>query len=488
MSTIWDSYDAQRREQYITSIQALGALSPLFRQKAEGSEDHTAFISSKYQETVFARFFQGKVVDKGNDPYDVMVPSPTEGKRDLVGIKTFLNSSSSMQKVMQFKSVANNEGWSQWITDKEYDRLIGRIASLRNQKLRSTQNLLAGAGLTPETAFENIFYHYLSPAKDGVVHVGETDYPFMDETDLSYTEPDESKRITAIFFTDGTHDFKYTPADSTLYMRFNHREKSPGGDIVHEFEVKHFEDPHAAIMRMLSHEFGIETTPADEESPAVDALLTEAVEVIEEEPEEYVVFPLFRLDKWGDTDAGEVDKKSGLNVRLGKSKNKGSNTPRPENEVEIRIPDAREFHEEHPYFFGTSSSGEGVSKLVRQNGKWKPFFDKDERTFKLTLTQSGVEMDAIITGDGNKQIMSKTSQKILGGWILSQVFQLAPYEMLTRDKLDELGLDGIKLIKLDEGHIGMEFIKVTNRDLEKLWPPEPEKFQELALVDEIEEE
>lgn len=487
MSTIWDSYDAQSRELYIKSIQALGALSPMFRQKSEESEDRTAFISSKYQETVFARFFNGKVVDRGNDPYDVMVPSPCEGKRDLVGIKTFLNSSSSMQKVMQFKKVANNEGWSQWIADKEYGRLIKRIATLRNQKLRSTQNLLAGAGHTPESAFENVFYHYLSPAKDGYVHVGEADYPFMDEGRLSYTEPDASNRVTAIFFTDGVHEFKYTPADSTLYMRFNHREKYPDGDIVDEFEVCHFEDPHAALMRMLENEFGANLPPVNEGLPAnVDFGV--ALETIEEEPEEYVVFPLFRLDKRGDTEAGEVDKKSGLNVRLANPKNKGSNLPRPVNEVEIRIPEAREFHETYPFFFGATATGEPKSKLHRAGKEWKADFNIDQRTFKLTLTQSGVQMEALITGSSNKQIMSKDSQEILGSWILSQVFQLAPYERLTRDKLDELGLDGIKLIRLDEGHIGMEFIKVSDKDLRHLWPKEPEKFQELALIEESEEE
>lgn len=514
------------------AIQALGSLSSMFRQKSDDSEDQTAYISSKYQETVFARFFGGVVVDRGNDPYDVMIPSSSAGKRDLVGIKTFLNSSSSMQKIMQFKSVSMKEGWSTWIKNREYQRLIARISSIRNQKLRSTQSILAGVGSTPEAEFQNIYYHYLSPSKDGIVYIGESDYSFMDEDNLTFTPPDESKRIASVFFSDGKHEYKFTPADSTLYMRFMHtKSSSHGGEIVDDFIVRQITDPHAALLRLLDEEVPATPTPKTSvrddirspgisrsqrsttarkrsatQSPQPDSPLSVPVEhsslrqtevkELREDPkvslslesplqdqttDEVFVFPLFRLTTHGGTQAGEVDPKSGLNVRLGAPKNKGTETRRPVNEVEIKIPDAHSFHTKHPEFFGINKSGRGISELRKVNGKWKSIYpNKDDRTFNLTLTQSGVSMDAIITGDGNKQIMSKHSQQALGSWILSQVFQLAPYERLNRAKLDELDIDCIRLSRLDNLSIGLEFIKATDNDLVNLWPAQPEEFTLLA--------
>jgi len=542
VTTIWQQYNSDSREQYVAAIKALGSLSPLFRQKADGTADHTAYISSKYQETAFARFFNGSVVDKGNDPYDVMVPSPVSGKRDLVGIKTFLNSSSSMQKIMQFKSVATTEGWTAWIKDGEYQKLIARIAELRNQKLRSTQNLLAGAGIKPEEAFANIFYHYLSPLKDGRVYVGESDYSFMDESNLSFSTPNESKRVSSLQFSDGKNDYKYTPADSTLYMRFVHTKRFDiGGDIVDEFAVKQLPDPHASLIRLIQDDvaellplepeekLGSQKQPDNETDPqsmVEQAYIPEVSEMTdldtgiipvvpatvapkarmkgkphssrtiagenipsEAKPEATVIFPIFRLTEYGDTPAGEVDSKSGLNVRLGAPKNKGTDTKRPVNEVEIKIPDPRKFYEEFPDFFGVNDGGVPISKLQKIGTKWKTAFeDKDDRTFDLVLRQSGQEMEAILTGDGNKQLMSKHRQVILGGWILSQVFQLGEYERLDRNKLDQLEIDSIKLTRLGNRRVGMEFIKATDEDLEYLWPPRQDLFRELWTPPAVDEE
>lgn len=135
--SVWASYHSDYRNEYINSIKAMGALSPLFRQKSNDPSDKTTYISSKYQENAFAQSFKGEVIDKGNEPYDIRIPSATSGKFDLVGIKTFLFASSSLQKVMQFKSIANEENWNLLIANGQLSEVMLRIAQVRNKKLRA---------------------------------------------------------------------------------------------------------------------------------------------------------------------------------------------------------------------------------------------------------------------------------------------------------------------------------------------------------------
>ena len=517
----WVTYNPENKLTYVNAIQALGSISSLFRQKSDDPTNLTTYISSKYQETAFARSFGGKIVDRGNDPYDVMIASDLHGKYDLVGIKTFLNSSSRMQKIMQFKAVANDEGWPSWISNLEFEKLIRRISAIRNQKLMSTQSALAGPHQSISHVFNRFYYHYLSPAKDGTVYVGETSYDLIDESALTFEPPSAGQKMTSLWFSDGRHEYKYTPADSTLYMEFKHREfAADGGDLVDEFYVQEVQDPYDFLLRAVRDEIGeaglliARQLPALQGSRTQDPSKAEQIEV--ELPERrlveldlgqfaaggeagsktfesaqssriadvmtppYVVFPLFRLTRYRDVRAGEVNPRSGLNVRLGAPKNRDSSTPRPKNEVEIQIPKARRFHEEFPEFFGVSDNGTRVSKAGRDGRSAKLLLDEDQRTFKLVLTSSNVSMEGLLTGDHGKQIMSRHSQEILGSWILDQVFQLGDYEMLTRGKLDALGLDGIKLSRLGNREIGLDFVKVQEEDLEFLWPREAELFTELA--------
>ncbi len=63
------------------------------------------------------------------------------------------------------------------------------------------------------------------------------------------------------------------------------------------------------------------------------------------------------------------------------------------------------------------------------------------------------------------KIESIDSQSILGEWILRKVFQLDEYEPLTRRRLDEIGINGIRLYKLEgspEVHFQFILIDDTN--------------------------
>ena len=54
-------------------------------------------------------------------------------------------------------------------------------------------------------------------------------------------------------------------------------------------------------------------------------------------------------------------------------------------------------------------------------------------------------------------------KQILGEWILRGVFQLKPREILTKQKLIEVGINGIRLYKFKDNKrgIGIEFIWIN---------------------------
>lgn len=509
MPSVWNDLNPRERENYTNAIKAIAMLAPLFRQKAIDEDNKTAYIPSKFQETVFAKYFHGTVVDRGNEPYDVMLPSTLPHKSDLVGIKTFLFSSSSMQKVMQFKSIAISENWAgEYLEKGDYLGLAKRISTIRNNRLKSTQAQLAGAGKTAEEVFGNIYYHFLSPAKDGAVHVGETEYTFTDVENIEVDTPGtDAKSFT---FTDGKHFFKYTPADSTLYMKFEHnKSKAEDGDIVDQFTTEPSEEPFELLFNLLGTKatearaesntifYPQEATPAgagsverlkpDSSEARTDKQfdLDKNLELATDEElapsKTCVVFPIFNLSRRGGVLPGQVPPKSGFNVRLGAPKNKGSDTRRPRHEMYLPVPQSKKFHAEYPDFFG-DINGAPVSTL-NEDGSYLHTGNRD-RSFKLTLIPSGVTLTAYLTGDNLKQIMSIDRQTDLGPWILEGVFQLADYELLDRKKLDELNLDCVRYTRLGNRHVGVEFIKATDEDLHNLWPRQMDEFLALKSVQE----
>lgn len=89
---------------------------------------------------------------------------------------------------------------------------------------------------------------------------------------------------------------------------------------------------------------------------------------------------------------------------------------------------------------------------------------KEERTFKLRFLPSGDVINAYINQEAGKAIQSTDKQEILGNWILRGVFQLKEREVLTGQRLNELEINGIRLIKFKNGEIGIEFIWIDTEN------------------------
>jgi hypothetical protein len=140
--------------------------------------------------------------------------------------------------------------------------------------------------------------------------------------------------------------------------------------------------------------------------------------------------------------------KLSLNAWNGASKNKGSNTPRPLNEVYIPIP--REFHKKHPGFFT-----ENIFEFEKNKELYGGSNDKPEVRFHLQLP-NGKRIPSLVTQSNMKSLQSGSNteydengkrygQSALGQWLLIDVLGLKERKKVTRDWLKMKGTDSVRL-------------------------------------------
>lgn len=417
--SIWEQYSKEQRNEYIQFLQVYGALSNLFRQK---QGDLIPYLDSKFQETVFARIFNCQNVDIGNTPHDVL--SIFGGNRIGIGLKTWMGSKPSFQKVMQLKR------YQKEINEYHKDLLsmAFKISEIKNERMRSDYERL---GLSED---KNI-YHYVTRDK-GLFTINESAYPLINLNKIKILNSSTS----AFSWTDGNKEYKYTFGDSQIHQKFD--SKKYNSLILNQFDVKIIDDPFTFLLKAY---FEIIENSKYVEPDIVEAYL-----------------PLYSYQ------SKEVGDKSGLNAWNGAPKNKGSDKPRPLNEVYIPVP--KEFHYKHPDFFTKN-----IFKTIEEREIYKKNKDKrPEIRFHLRLP-NGKEIPALITGDNMKNFQSgskterdeygkKYGQDALGQWLLIEVLGLKERKKVTREWLQKKGTDSVRLWrkKDDYSTINIDFAPIDS--------------------------
>jgi len=143
--SVWEKYTKEQQDEYKKFLQVYGSLSNLFRQK---HGEPIPYLDSKFQETIYARVFSSENVDIGNTPHDIL--SVFGSERIGIGLKTWMNSTPSYQKVMQLKRYKDD------IMLHEHNpyEMVYVISSIKNKRMKSDYNRL---GLDENS---NI-YHYI---------------------------------------------------------------------------------------------------------------------------------------------------------------------------------------------------------------------------------------------------------------------------------------------------------------------------------------
>lgn len=397
--SVWEQYSSEQRSEYIRFLQVYGALSNLFRQKQGESVPH---LDSKFQETIFAKIFNCQNVDIGNTPHDVL--SVFGDKRIGIGLKTWMASKPSFQKVMQLKRYQKEI--NEFQDDKE--ALAYKVSEIKNERMTSDYERL---GLS-ET--ENI-YHYVTRDK-GVFNIHECAYPLIDISNLRIIDSTNS----ALTWTDGLKDYKYTYGDSQIWQKFDAGKADTL--LLNRFDIKIIDDPFSFLLQAYVN-------------------LTESVHEDKDKDDFVEVYlPLYSYK------TNEVEEKSGLNAWNAASKNKGSNKPRPLNEVYIPVP--KEFHYKFRNFFCNN-----ILDVIEARKGDKT--NRPEVRFHLQLP-NGKIIPALLTGDNLKNFQSGSStehdqfgnlygQSALGQWLLVDVLGLKDRTLVTKEWLEMKGTDSIRL-------------------------------------------
>jgi len=431
--SIWEQFSKDQRDEYVKFLQVYGALSNLFRQK---QGDLIPYLDSKFQETVFTKIFNGKNVDIGNTPHDVL--SVFGDQRIGIGLKTWMGSKPSFQKVMQIKRHQND--LIQYRNDPY--SLAYKISEKKNEIMKRDYDRL---GLSED---KNI-YHYVTRDK-GIFTINECAYPLIDIDKLNNFRPTDS----SLSWSDGSRDYKYTFGDSQIWQRFDSNNYNTL--ILNKFDVKIIEDPFSFLLKAYFNLI--------EDSKVATTEIVEAY------------LPLYSYE------TKEVEEKSGLNAWNGAPKTKGSTTLRPLNEVYIPVP--IDFHKKYPNFF-TKNILEFFKTRKKHDGAKN---EKPELRFYLQLP-NGKRIPSLLTGDNMKNFQSGSNtehdengkrygQSALGQWLLVDVLGLKEREPVTREWLQKKGTDSIRLWREKDDYktINIDFAPVGS--FEKFMNDEPISLDE----------
>lgn len=417
--TVWSMYSNHQRESYKNFIKMYGSLSAMFNQKS--SETGSPYLDSKFQETIYARCFNSEGVDIGNTPHDI---KSSFGSSSIgIGIKTWLSSKPSYQKVMQLK--AFKDEIDPYINNQDANGLAVKLAVIKNKKLKNDYYRL---GLEEEG---NV-YHYVTRDKGKMV-ISETSYPLVDLTTLKV----DKMTKTALFFHDGFKNYKFTYSDNEIWMKFGAEESDT--TLLDTIDVNIFKDPFEFLRTSFyKYENGINDS---------------GLKVAEEENDNYISD--FRTDKYlylplYSYKSKEVGESSGLNAWNGLPKTKGSSILRPEGEAYIPIP--KKIWKLKPNWLDPEIDMSDYSGYKNKTGK---------SSIKIKLHMpDGKVFDAIIAQANFKSLQTKP-QNILGKWIL-----------------DALGVEHPQRIKPDvpaENIVTMKMLREAGFDSVKLWRKDPEK-------------
>ena len=357
------------------------------------SESDCPYLPYRAHENIFCKYFQAENLARHDCSADA------KKNRMGIGLKTWMGQDD--QKVAEFGRLRETfEGL------RGMD-LVQTIAAYRNERIRITKNL---------HGIDEMVYHIVKRIPGAMLILEHT----FDDIDVEHLSLIPNRgNVNNTYFTDGRHTYHFNSSKNTLYMIFEDTVQ------LDQFEVEIMDDPYSFLMHLM---YPGEETQAEEEPQAERG---PQVEDVQEAVEELMRLtgtaglPQICLRLYSTRGGTKfVAEKSGLNQW------NAAGRPRDPNELYIPYP---------------------AEDRARTIG----FFPGRDTVFNLTLPD-GTEIPAKICQADGKAIMSNPN-KILGKWLLRNVFELPEGTLVTYEMLLRFGIDSVVFTKHGELEYSVDF-------------------------------
>ncbi|MGL5639675.1 MAG: hypothetical protein ACRCW7_10105 [Cetobacterium sp.] len=391
---IWNQFLDTEKDEYKKFLKIFGALSALFKDTTEGTNAQKPYLYYRNHEQLFARVFSVEDLTRKDGAFDMLLDKGSE--RIGIGLKTWIHSNDiTFQKVAEFNKASN------LIKYGDPENVIRQVAELRNERLLLDKRL--------HNTNKDV-YHFIT-RDDGVMNIVEGEYRLIDLDSIELTKYSDK----SYEFKDQYHNYRFNKSKSTLFKKFDASET----EVIEKISIEQLNDPFELLEKL--HVDGMSL------QQSLDLLKQK--ESSTKKSKESIYLPLYQ-------DKGEgriVTASSGVNMRHGKPKAIGSNTPRPEFEIEVRI--STWIHRVFPGFFGIDAFNS--EEIATSN-------------FNLILPDGRKLAGRIKQANGKS--LQTNPQGALGEWILKDVLGLENREVVTMELLEKLGIDSLKITKVDDNN------------------------------------
>ncbi len=248
----------------------------------------------------------------------------------------------------------------------------------------------------------NDMMYHLVTRSDKYMAIYEEHMDLIDIDNIKITK----KNKNTIHFNDNIHDYSFSLSKSTLLKRFDTSDTRK----IFGFYVDILDDPYDFLLSIKSSGDDINKLQVIKTSDDIV---------------DCIVLPLYSPR------TNEVEKRSGLNQWNAKGR------PRNENEVYIPIPSFIHKYKKGFFEYNTNDYKTEAFDVKLPNGK----------TLSMKVAQQG-----------GKALMSNPNSA-LGEWILREILELKPKELVTKEQLDIIGIDSVKLSKSKDGAYFLDFLK-----------------------------
>lgn len=409
-------YDKQpeiNKNNYKEMLKIVGQLSNLF------SESECPYLAYRAHENIFCKYLEAENLARSDCSADA--------KKDGVGIglKTWMGNDD--QKVAEFGKLKKN--YSN-LTGLE---LVKKIAEYRNERIRVTKKM---------HGISQMIYHVVKRVPN-MMQILECTFDFIDIDAIKIISNRGNENNT--YFTDGKHTYHFSVSKNTLYMIFDELK------LLDSFEVKIIDDPYTFLMSIAGQilEEDIMFDYYSKQGDVVEISRLALEKKIISKP--MLCLPLYSRRR---TDGEKfVGEKSGLNQWNADGRVRDVN--------EIYIPYQKVDRQRDMSFFPPRDTpfdlrlpdGTVIQAKVCQAAYKKMPSEQYE-----SLSDEERKIEERRRAEG-KAIMSNPN-KILGKWLLRDVFELTEGNIVTYEMLEKFGVDSVIFTKNGELDYSIDFAEI----------------------------